>query len=32
MQMGVTKNKNAYFVVWTPHGMVTDNITVDMEL
>ena len=32
MQMGVTKIKTAYFVVWTPHGMVIDKITFDKEL
>ena len=26
MQTGVTKTENAYFVVWTTHGMVIDNI------
>ena len=30
--MGVTKTKNAYFVVWTTHGMVIENITFDKEL
>ena len=32
MQMGVTKTKNAYFVVWTTHGMVIYNVTSDKEL
>ena len=32
MQMGITKIKTAYFVVWTTHGMVIDNITFDKEL
>ena len=32
MQMEVTKTKNAYFVVWTTHGMVIGNITFDKEL
>ena len=32
MPMGVTKTKNAHFVVWTTHGMVIDNITFDKEL
>ena len=32
MQMRVTKAKPAYFVVWTTHGMVIDNITFDKEL
>ena len=32
MQMGVTKTKTAYFVVWTTHGMVIDKITFDKEL
>ena len=31
MQMGVTKTKTAYFVVWTAHGMVIDNIAFDKE-
>ena len=31
MPMGVTKTKNAHFVVWTTHGMVID-ITFDKEL
>ena len=31
-QMGVTKTKPAYFVFWTTHGMVIDNITFDKEL
>ena len=31
MQMGVTKTKNAYFVVWTTHGVVVDNITFDKK-
>ena len=30
--MGITKTKTAYFVVWTTHGMVIDNITFDKEL
>ena len=29
---GVRKTKNAYFVVWTTHEMVIDNITFDEEL
>ena len=32
MQMEVIKTKNAYFVVWTTHGMVIGNITFDKEL
>ena len=32
MQMGVTKPRKAYFVVWTTHGMVIDIITFDNEL
>ena len=32
MQMGVTKTKNAYFVVWTTYGMVKGNITLDEKL
>ena len=32
MPMRVTKTKNAYFVVWTTHGMVIENITFDEEL
>ena len=32
MQKGVRKTKNAYFVVWTTHGMVIDNITFYKEL
>ena len=32
MQMGITKTKNAYFVVWTTHRMVKDNITFDKEV
>ena len=32
MQMGIIKTKTAYFVVWTTHGMVIDNITFDKEL
>ena len=32
MQMGVTKTKTAYFVVWATHGMVIDSITFDKEL
>ena len=32
MQMGVTKTKTAYFLVWTAHGMVIDNINFDKEL
>ena len=32
MQMGVTKTKTAYFVVWTTHGMVRDYVTFDKEL
>ena len=32
MQMVVTKTKTAYFVVWTTHEMVIDNITFDKEL
>ena len=32
MQMGVTKTKNAYFVVWNTHGMVKGNITLDEKL
>ena len=32
MQMGVTKTKNTYIVVWTTHGMVIDNITFGKEL
>ena len=32
MQMGFTKTKNAYFVVWTTHGMVKGNITLDEKL
>ena len=32
MQMAVTKTKTAYFVVWTTHEMVIDNITFDKEL
>ena len=26
----ITKTKNAYFVVWTTHGMVIDNITPEV--
>ena len=29
---GVRKTKNAYFVVWTTHGMAIDIITFDKEL
>ena len=32
MQMGITKTKTAYFVLWTTHGMVINNITFDKEL
>ena len=32
MQMGVTKTKTAYFVVWTTHRMVINKITFDKEL
>ena len=32
MQMGITKTKNTYIVVWTTHGMVIDNITFGKEL
>ena len=32
MQMGITKTKKAYFVVWTTHRMVIDNITFDKEV
>ena len=32
MQIGVTKTKTAYFVVWTTHRMVIDNISFDKEL
>ena len=32
MQMGVTKTKTAYFVVWTTHEMVRDYVTFDKEL
>ena len=32
MQMGVTKTKTAYFLVWTTHGMVIDNSNFDKEL
>ena len=32
IQMGVTKIKNTYFVVWTTHEMVIDIITFDKEL
>ena len=32
MQMGVTKTKNAYVVVWIPHGIVIDYINFDKEL
>ena len=32
MQMGVTKTKNTYIVVWTTHGMVIENITFGKEL
>ena len=32
MQIEVTKTKNAYFVVWTTHGMVIGNITFDKQL
>ena len=32
IKMWVTKTKNAYFVVWTTHGMVIGNITFDKEL
>ena len=28
----VTKTKNAYFLVWTTHGTVKDNITFHQEL
>ena len=30
--MRVTKTKTSYFVVWTMHGMVIDNITFDKKL
>ena len=30
--MGVTKTKTAYFVVWTIHGLVIENISFDKEL
>ena len=29
---GVTKTKSDYFVVWTTHGMMIDNITFHKEL
>ena len=29
MQVRVKKNKNAYFVLWTTHGMVIDNSAFD---
>ena len=32
MEMRATTTKNAYFVVWTRHGMMIDNITFDQEL
>ena len=32
MQMGITKTKNTYIVVWTTHGMVIENITFGKEL
>ena len=32
MQIGVTKTKTTYFVVWTIHGMVIDKIAFDKEL
>ena len=32
IKMWVTKTKNAYFVVWTTHGMVIDNVIFDNEL
>ena len=31
MQIGVTKTKTAYFVVWTAHRMMIDKITFDKE-
>ena len=32
IQMGVTKTKTAYFLVWNTHRMVIDNIAFDKEL
>ena len=32
MQVGVTKTKTTYFVIWTTHGMEIDIITFDKEL
>ena len=31
LQMAVTKLKESYFVVWTPHGMIIDEILFDEE-
>ena len=32
IQMGVTKTRTAYFLVWNTHRMVIDNIAFDKEL
>lgn len=32
VQMAVTGAQQTYFVVWTPHGMVIDNVSFDKEL
>jgi len=32
LQMGVTGTKKTYFVVWTPRGMVIDEITFDENM
>ena len=32
IQMGVTKTKTTYFLVWNTHRMVIDNIAFDKEL
>ena len=29
LQMAVTETINSYFVVWTPHGMIIDEIHFD---
>ena len=31
MQMGVTGHKKTYFVVWTPHGMIVEEILFDQD-
>ena len=31
MQMGVTGYKKTYFVVWTPHGMIVEEIAFDQD-